>query len=109
MARLSTEFWVQAYLKRLNLANIPAFLTSKGDETAGAVLIKQTPLDGSAKAFQRSYDLEGNRVWVVLSEGEEQTVDDAIARQRSFDPDIWVIEVEDKSGRHLLEEEGFKD
>lgn len=107
MARLTTEFWVSAYLRRLSLADIPAFVTSKGDATAGAVLIKQAPLDGTATLFQRSYDLDGNRVWVTLAEGEERGVDAAVARQRSFDPDIWVIEVEDRAGRHLLDEDGL--
>ena len=107
MARLTSEFWVQAYLRRLSLADIPAFVTAKGDAIAGAVLIKQAPLDGSAMLFQRSYDLDGNRVWVTLAEGEERRVDESIARQRSFDPDIWVIEVEDRGGRHLLGEEGL--
>jgi len=107
VTRLTSEFWVQAYLRRLSLADIPAFVTAKGDATAGAVLIKQAPLDGSAMLFQRSYDLDGNRIWVTLAEGEESGVDESIARQRSFDPDIWVIEVEDRWGRHLLGEEGI--
>lgn len=83
------------------------FVTSRGDATAGAVLVKQAPLDGTATLFQRSFDLDGNRVWVTLAEGEERSVDAAIARQRSFDPDIWVIEVEDRDGRHLLDEDGL--
>lgn len=107
MALLTTEFWVSAYLRRLSLADIPAFVTSKGDATAGAVLVKQAPLDGTATLFQRSYDLDGNRVWVTLAEGEERGVDEAVARQRSLDPDIWVIEVEDRAGRHLLDEDGL--
>ncbi len=107
--RLTTEFWVQAYLRRLSLNDIPAFVTAKGDVTAGAVLVKQAPLNGTATLFQRSYDLDGNRVWVTLAEGEERGVDEAVARQRSFDPDLWVIEVEDRDGRHLLDEDGLRD
>lgn len=108
MTRLTAEFWVQAYLARLNLANIPAFVTAKGDATAGAVLVKQNPLDGTATLMQRSVDLmSGDRVWIVLADGAEPDVDAAITRQRSYDPDLWVIEVEDRDGRHLLEEPGF--
>ena len=107
--RLTTEFWVHAYLRRLSLNDIPAFVTAKGDVTAGAVLVKQAPLDGTATLFQRSYDLDGSRVWVTLAEGEERGVDEAVARQRSFDPDLWVIEVEDRAGRHLLDEDGLRD
>jgi len=106
--RLTTDFWVSAYLKRLRLENIPVFVTSKGDPTAGVVMVKLNTLDGQAVAYQRSYDLmSGERAWVILSEGDERQVDDAIAKQRSFDPDLWVIEVEDKSGRHLLDQEGL--
>jgi hypothetical protein len=96
-------------MRRLALADIAAFVTAKGDATAGAVLIKQAPLDKTARLFQRSYDLDGKRVWVVLAEGAEADVDSAIARQRSFDPDLWVIEVEDRQGRHLLDEDGLRD
>ncbi|SDX31496.1 DUF1491 family protein [Roseicitreum antarcticum] len=108
MARLTADFWVAAYLTRLRLADIPAFVVARGDATAGAVLVKVSPLDGTARVFQRSFDLDsGERVWVVLTEGAERDVDAAIARQRGFDPDVWVIEVEDRTGRHLLEEDGL--
>ena len=44
-----------------------------------------------------------------MTSGQETTLDFAIARQRSVDPDLWVIEVEDRSARHLLDEPGLKD
>ncbi|MBY6084461.1 DUF1491 family protein [Ruegeria arenilitoris] len=108
MTRLTAEFWVHAYLARLRLHEIPAFVVSHGDDTAGAVLVKLNTLDGNATAFQRSFDLlSGARKWIELATGLEAEVDEAIARQRSFDPDLWVIEVEDRQGRHLLNEEGL--
>ena len=110
MTRLTAEFWVQAYLTRLRLNDIPAFVTAHGDDTAGAVLVKLNTLDGKAQVFQRSFDLmSGARSWVSLAEGDETVVDQAIARQRGFDPDIWVVEVEDRAGRHLLDEPGLRD
>lgn len=109
MARLTASFWVQAYLTRLRLSDIPAFVTAHGDDTAGAVLVKLSTLDGQAKVLHRSYDLmTGARSWVTLAEGDEQTVDAAIGKQRSFDPDLWVVEVEDRQGRHLLDEPGLE-
>ncbi len=108
MARLTSDFWVRAYLTRLRLADIPAFVVSKGDATAGAVLIKLNTLDGNAVLHQRSVDLmTGARTWIVLAEGPEAEVDASVARQRGFDPDLWVIEVEDRAGRHLLDEDGL--
>ena len=106
--RLTSDFWVRAYLARLQQAGIPAYVTAKGDATAGAVLVKVASLDGQAKAYQRSFDLRADaRVWVILREGDERDVDAAITRQRSFDPDLWVIEVEDRQGRSLLDEPGL--
>jgi hypothetical protein len=105
--RLTTDFWVSAYRKRLSLADIPVFITSKGDATAGAVLVKLNTLDGNARLFQRSYNLDGERVWVVLSEGAEKIVDESARKQCEFDPDLWVVEIEDRAGRHLLDEDGF--
>jgi hypothetical protein len=107
VARLAAEFWVAAYLARLRAEGIPAFVTARGDATAGAVLVKLNTLDGQAQVFQRSHDASGARVWMVLASGEEASVDATIARQRGFDRDLWVIEVEDRQGRSLLEAEGL--
>ena len=110
LPRLTADFWVRAYLARLEQAAIPAFVTAKGDATAGAVLVKVASLDGQAKAYQRSFDLMADtRIWVVLCDGAERDVDTAITRQRKFDPDLWVIEVEDRQGRSLLDEEGLSE
>ena len=109
MTRLTSEIWVAAYLTRLRLATIPAFVVQKGDRTAGAVMVKLNTLNGKATCFQRSFDLmTGDRRWIVLSEGDEAVVDESIRKQKSFDPDLWVIEVEDKTGRHLLDEPGLE-
>lgn len=106
--RLTAEIWVSAYLARLRQQTIPAFVTRRGDANAGAVLVKLNTLDGQAVCYQRSFDLmTGARAWVVLAEGQEADVDAALARQAGFDPDLWVIEVEDKAGRHLLDEPGL--
>lgn len=109
MIRLTAEFWVQAYLQRLNLENIPAFVTQKGDLTAGSVLVKLNTLDGNAQVFQRSFDLQtGQQAWVSLISGSETEVDASVNKQKSFDPDLWVIEVEDKQGRSLLDQPGLQ-
>ena len=109
MQRLTARFWVDAYLARLRVQDIPAFVTSHGDDTAGAVLVKLNRLDGTAQVFHRSYDLLADRrEWAVLQEGIEAEVDASIARQKASDPDLWVIEVEDRTGRHLLDEPGLQ-
>jgi hypothetical protein len=106
--RLTADIWVSAYLARLRVMDIPAFVVARGDATAGAVLVKLNTLDGQAVAFTRSFDLmTGARVWVTLAEGAERDVDASIAKQRGFDSDLWVVEVEDRQGCHLLDQPGL--
>lgn len=108
--RLTAEFWVQAYLARLRLQDIPGFVVAHGDDTAGAVLVKLNTLDGKAVLYQRVFDLiSDTRRWDVLADGDEADVDAAVARQRGYDSDIWVVEVEDRLGRHLLDEPGLSE
>ena len=107
-AKLTADLWVSAYLTRLRLADIPVYVTARGDATAGAVLVKVALLNGQARAFQRSFDLMADaRVWVTLAEGPELEVDALLQRQRARDPDLWVLELEDRQGRTLLDQEGL--
>ena len=108
MARLTADLWVAAYLTRLRLADIPAYVTAKGDPVSGAVVVKVATLDGRARAWQRGYDLMADaRVWMVLAEGDEVNVDAGLRRQKLRDPDLWLIELEDRAGRTLLGEDGL--
>lgn len=107
--RLTTRFWIQAYRARLDLHNLPVFVRKKGDQTAGAVLVKLNTLDGQAVLYQRGFSLDGPRGWDVLCEGDEASVEAAIVQQTGFDPDIWVLEVESAEGRTLLDEPGLRE
>ncbi|KPQ07971.1 MAG: hypothetical protein HLUCCA12_02560 [Rhodobacteraceae bacterium HLUCCA12] len=105
---LTSEFWVQAYLTRLRLAAIPAYVLARGDATAGSVMVKLATLDAQAVLYQRVFDLaQDRRRWHTLAQGAEPEVDAQIARERARDPDLWVIEIEDRQGRHLLDEPGL--
>ena len=109
-ARLASGIWVAAYLARLRLAAIPAYLARRGDETSGAVIVKLATMDGQARAFVRRWDFATDtRRWEVLAEGAEAEVDAALSREAGRDRDLWVIEVEDRLGRTLLEEDGLSE
>ncbi len=104
-ARLAAHVWVGAYLRRVQMEGVAVYVARRGDATAGAVLIKLALLDGTATAYTRMPDLTcGGLHWQVLCDGPEPEVDAAIMRQREFDPDLWVIEVEDARGRHFLDD-----
>ena len=106
--RLASGMWVAAYLARLEQAGIFAHVMHRGDRTAGAIGVKVALMNGRAQLLTRRYDFDGRAVWDdATGEAEEPEVDAAIARQRGYDRDLWVIEVEDPRGRHLLDEEGL--
>ncbi len=107
MDRLTTEFWVGAYLRRLQHEGVPAFVNAKGDRTAGAVMVKLSTLDGKAQVYQRTVSGDGGRMWSVIFEGDDAAADASLSRQRRIDPDLWIIEIEDKEARHLLDTPGL--
>ena len=107
-ARLAAGIWVAAYLRRLALADIPAYVTRRGDDTAGAVMVKCATLDGRASLWTREWDLDSDqRLWIALNEAAERDIDAEIARNIARDPDLWVIEIESRSGQTLLDSEGL--
>ncbi len=105
---LKTTIWAQALIRRAGSAGAFAAITRKGDADAGAVLVKVSTLDGKARLYAPARDGEGERTWLDLSSGplgEKESAIDAYARRRAeTDPDLWVIEVEDRAGRHFLTE-----
>ena len=108
MGRLTTSLWVSAYLQRLQLEAIPVYVTRKGDKTAGAVLVKCVDPEGHATVHERMANLlTGQRRWEQVSEGAEAEIDAMIERQCARDPDLWVVEVEMRDGRNLLDDPGL--
>ena len=105
---LKTDIWAAALIRRANAAGASAFVARKGDPDAGAVLVKVATLDGRARLYGPAQDGEGARVWLDLSAGplgdEERAIDTHIARRAQQDPDLWVLEVEDRAGRAFLTE-----
>ena len=111
--RLKTELWVKAYIRRRQSAGAFAAVVAHGHDDAGSILIKISKLDGQAALFgpaPMSFDGDGRddgeRRFARLHDEEwtaERTVDGLIARQRSYDEDLWVIEVEDRRGEAGLE------
>ncbi len=110
MARLATGIWVSAYLMRLSQQGIHAHVVRKGDGTAGAVAVKVACMNGRASFFTRGYRADGRIGWQAqIEDAEEAVVDAALARQRGYDPDLWVVEVEDPRGRHMLDAPGLEE
>lgn len=106
--RLPAQLWVDALIRRANLGGASAFVVQKGDAERGDVLIKLAHLDRTARLFAPTLDKDGARIFLDLAiQGvgpEEAGIDAYIARARGRDSDLWVIEIEDREGRHFLVE-----
>jgi hypothetical protein len=106
--RLPTHVWVAALMRRAQVAGASAFVLQRGEESRGDVLIKVADLSGQAHAFVPRTSMEGTRVFVDLAaQGvgpEEADVDAYVARARDRDRDLWIVEIEDREGRHFLTE-----
>ena len=103
---LSTDLWVGALIRRAELAGAFATVARKGDPRAGAVLVKlYNPITREARLYAQALRSEGETVWMQPAGAEtESDLDAFIARQRGYDPDLWVVEIEDREGRHFLTE-----
>jgi hypothetical protein len=108
MAELKTDFWASALIRRAEIGGAFAGVVRKGDPDAGAVLVKVATLDRRARLYTSAFRGEGERVWVDLSAGalgdDEANVDAYARRRAENDPDLWIVEIEDRQGRHFLTE-----
>ena len=101
---LSSDLWVSALIRRAELAGSFATVARKGDARAGSVLVKVLNRgDGTSRLYAEATRGDGERVWMrpALSD-QEADLDRYIERAIRIDPDIWVVEIEDREGRHFL-------
>lgn len=103
---LSTDIWVSALIRRAELGGAFATVVRKGDARAGAVLVKVfNRSDRTARLYAEATRMDGERVWMQPQlTDQEPDLDRYIERAARIDPDVWVVEIEDKQGRHFLTE-----
>jgi hypothetical protein len=109
--RLKSELWVKAYIRRCQVEGADALLARRGDADAGAIYIKVSRLDGTALLYGPApaglEEAREDRRWVpCLGSGPaaETEADAYLERQARFDSDIWIVAVEDRAGRHFLDD-----
>ncbi len=102
-ARLPTELWVSAGLRRASDLGVPAFVVRKGETQSGTVILKVNRLENGCSVFTQARDIDGRLGWFPALDGAtvpEAEADAYIERNAARDPDIWVIEVEHRDGWH---------
>jgi hypothetical protein len=109
--RLKTALWVAAYLRRCQVEGLAAVVRRRGAEEAGAVFIRIDRLDGTSDLFgpapQSEFDATRDTDRAFAPSLKQLSAPDAaveayLSREIKFDPDVWIVEVEDRVGRNFL-------
>jgi hypothetical protein len=111
--RLRADIWVAAYIRRREIEGAFAVLRRRGAAEAGAIFIKLDRLDGRAALYapapqselaeaergvERLWRRAHREEWVEPAEVERR-----LKREIEFDPDLWIVEVEDRDGHARLD------
>jgi len=110
--RLKSALWVAAYLRRCQVEGVYGVVRRRGAEEAGAVFVRISRLDGTSDLFgpapQSAFDAvpAGERMFspsIAEQPAPDAAIETYLAREIKFDPDIWIIEVDDRAGRNFLD------
>jgi hypothetical protein len=102
-ARLSTRLWVQAMIRRCSVDGLTAVLVRRGDEDRGAVMLKVNCFDAGCTIWTQTRAMDGAPAWMRGTGPDpvaEQAADAYVERQVRRDPDLWVVEIEDRHARY---------
>ena len=101
---LKAGFWPSALIRRAESSGAFAAVVKRGDKDAGACLVKVRLLNGQAALYRPIRNMSGERVWLPKGPEEEREIDLYINNRIDDDPDLWIVEIEDRQGRHFLTE-----
>lgn len=111
--RLKSGIWVAAYVRRCHIEGAFAVVRRRGAEEAGAIFIKVDRLDGTGTLYgpapQAVFDdaQPADRLFTIVlgrdGPAADAEIEARLQREMRFDPDIWIIESEDRQGRHFLD------
>lgn len=97
MARLKSELWISAFVRRLNDRGDFCVIARKGDPDAGQIWIEIDHLNGQFSLFApapANPDAVGREFVCRLDHAEISAIKDRLDKEANFDPDFWVISVE---------------
>ena len=105
MARLTTDVIVNAALRKAASSGIIAAILRKGDERAGTIFLEVEKSPSEMRLLARQMNYENEYEWVCITgEGWVSHADtqDRLSREIEYDPDCWIISVQDREGRNIF-------
>jgi hypothetical protein len=105
-ASLKAEIWVKAQIRLCDINFLPAAVLKRGDPDAGAIVLKLNRLDAGHEVYTQVRDQEGKRAWMRGTGDQPVSETDAssyIEKQAKFDPDLWVLEIEDPKYKYEID------
>ena len=93
-------------MRRAEIGGASVYVARRGAEEAGALILKLTKPDGSLTVLSRATRGEGERVWMkpLGDSADSTTAEKYFQKQMRFDPDLWIVEIEDREGRAFVDE-----
>ncbi len=108
--RVTSALFVSALVRRYYGLGAVATIASRGSEEAGAIFVTVDrltgPIDLYGPAPQSSFEESrpSDRLFQRIIEAESgDAVAERLQRESRFDPDIWVVSIEDREGRILFD------
>jgi hypothetical protein len=110
LPRLRSDFWVSALRRRAEAAGTFVSIARRGAEEAGVIFVLVDRLDGRFDLYgpapQSVFGEEStsDRLFSRIAEGvSEETTTARMQQEMKFDPDLWLVGIEDREGRAFLE------
>jgi hypothetical protein len=98
--RIPTYLWLEAKMRELSAQGVGVYVVNRGDNAGGLVLLKISDMAGQCRVLTQQRNLDGDLLWMAALKEEvvdEKSANEYIARACNRDPDLWVIEVEDRN------------
>ena len=100
---LKAGIWISAQVRLCNQIHLPAMVRRRGDNDAGSILILVDRLDGTSYVLSQIRDADGVRNWLKVTGANPVAYEECeayIQRRTGTDPDIWVLEIEDRDNTY---------
>jgi hypothetical protein len=107
--RLKTGIYVRALIRRAEVAGASAYVLRHGADEAGVLYLKLARPDRSCTVLSQARRGDGELVWIkpLGDISDEDAAAKYFDKQIRFDPDLWIVEIEDREGRAFVDEPVF--